>query len=317
MSNNIDKLYSLLTDYNNTLNLYGLKKVNQIFSQLPERMSGHIGKEISLSNFKALLIGEGTSINPKVSSEKDWFVYGFRYPNNDLGKKLNYSFKYSQKLWIAIKSVVICSENPQNSDNKTLSFYSLGNTPIYINPFVKIARKYYKSSYIAILDNLPNNITYLLSPHLNLKHHKLSILKNILSAISDIEDEDFLNNALSKIDFNNMSFENCIDSIVEISGINKEVNYNRCLGCGGEIDIGWVFCDATNTDNKDNRDNCRNKYRYWQRARLGITNLKKQKKMREQHAGELKELVISNPFGAFEKFKKKNPKLYEQHYKQR
>jgi len=320
MSNYLNKIYPILCELNSTLNLSGLGTINKIFSQEPEIMSGHIGKEMNLAKLNYIVVGQGISIHPRVSSGKEWFVYGFEYPNRDLKTKLNYSFKRPKKRWISIKSVVICSEeldiNEMESQTNPLAFYSLEEVPIYISLFCKIVRKHYKSSYIDILDNLPNQITYFLSPNLNLKHHKLSVLKNILYAISDFEDEDFLNNTLRKIDISDKPLEECIDSIIEISDINSEVNYNCCLGCGRKINIEWVFCDAT-TGYKSNRDNCRNKYRYWQSARLGINNLKRQKEIREQHAKELKELVMLNPFGAFERFKRRHPELYEQRYNQR
>lgn len=295
-----------------TSNLYGMLKskgigrVNPIFNDPPASgFMDHMGLVPDPPNSRLpfrIEFPRDLHVRPLVVNREDW----------PLPPALR---------WIAVGGLILRIEDTVASEECELILDK--DYPVYIGSVLEAASYYARQSVVVIWDNLPISLIIEIKPSLKLKDQKEGWITDTARYFLKPEQIVGLQEPLSKIiDNQELDFRPAVQEIINLSGRRVRVGGSCCLTCGEPIEKlntraePNFFCRAEwrynkKTDTWPNRDNCRNKFRNWQKARLGLKHAAEQKKHRSLMYRELQDLFRSRPLTAFKDLQKNHPDLYK------
>lgn len=321
--NNINKLVKCGKDLFYTLNLIGLDRISPIFRYFEI----HCGKTVIVSrqvvSYQAQK--EMTPTNeirllfPDAICQRYWGENQFIDPGD---------VKEEHNRWIVYDDIATYCSTIHNFQEKGMELgvnvYRINEKecPIYIQELYRVIKKFYKNSVLIITDHLPWSLVVqiILYYGWGQRESLLSTLADFLGLNERMKTNNDLKKRYEELYSNKkISLKEALNEIIHFYVKHPKTNFSYCLCCGDEIDATKKFCDATGKSGKQhrlNKDNCRNKFRYWLKARLKIKgNLILEKQ--EQLYSELQKLIKGNPLSAYEILKRKHPKLYTKQYKER
>lgn len=184
------------------------------------------------------------------------------------------------------------------------------NIPSHVLTFCEYIKKKYKRSFIEIHDYLPREFSITVYTKFSANNKKF--VQDTLLMMSEliIKDPIHKKDVDKTIKDSTIPLKEKIEKLIILAGSSVSYDYCYCLACGKKIDYKRKFCDSTKYKYK-NRDNCRNKFNYWLKARLGLTETNEVSNKRDYYNKVLIDMIEKYPLTAFDKFKIENQILYD------
>lgn len=301
MINNNGRLGNLEEAINDALNSYGLKKLNPIFSDTLEfrieRKTIHF-QYPRIFNYPKILQKKEDLVNKE--------AYFFINDDGEVNKDL---YPTCSSDWYIIEDIAIFL--PIEFVRLTpIKYYLVSEAPIYIKCFSDAIRKFSKTCLIEFREILPLFLRIEIDTAYNFKKDRVNTLMHLTKWFVNDYDDSVRKEIDSISKDKDMPFKKAFDQIIKLSGQKKEIDFSYCLACGDFVSDGKKFCNAKKTKGYKNKDNCLNKFNYWLKARLGISNPVDRAKFRKKAYNELQMCISSYPLHGFEEFKGLHPRLY-------